>query len=85
MQALVAYLNWVGHQQKKGEKRKGTGLVELPLLDRAASPDKGKVVYLQKGQSCHGPQGRDLRQPEAREYTFPAAGSGLCRLCDYCH
>jgi thiosulfate dehydrogenase len=91
MQALVAYINWVGHQVKKDEKPKGSGLVELPLLARAANPEKGKAVYAQKCQSCHGPGGQGIRQPEGKEYLYPPLwgkssyndGAGLYRISNF--
>lgn len=91
MQALVAYINWVGHQVRKGEKVKGSGLVELPLLDRAASPENGKAVYVRKCQGCHGPNGQGTKQPQAKEYTFPPLwgkysyndGAGLYRISNF--
>ncbi|MGV3640034.1 MAG: c-type cytochrome, partial [Adhaeribacter sp.] len=91
MQALVAYINWVGHQVQPGEKVPGSGLVELPLLDRAASPDKGKVVYLQQCQSCHGTGGQGTRLPASPEYLYPPLwgpnsynnGAGLFRISNF--
>ncbi len=54
MKAILAYLHWVGDDIPKGKKPKGSGIMDLPYLDRAADPAKGKVVYQAKCQVCHG-------------------------------
>ncbi|AKQ45524.1 cytochrome C [Rufibacter radiotolerans] len=91
MKAMVAYINWVGKEVKKDEKVKGAGLVELPLLDRAASPANGKAVYLQKCQSCHGPEGQGIKSEGSAEYQYPPLwgkssynnGAGLFRVSTF--
>jgi len=69
MRAIVAYMGWLGTNVPKGEKPQGAGLVEVPLLTRAADPALGKKVYVEKCASCHGANGQGLPMPEsAREY-----------------
>ncbi len=69
MRAIVAYMNWLGTNVPKGEKPQGAGLMEVPLLARAADPALGKKVYVEKCASCHGADGQGLPMPEsAREY-----------------
>jgi thiosulfate dehydrogenase len=69
MKAIVAYMRWLGTGIPKGEKPLGTGLVQVPFLDRAADPAKGKVVYAAKCASCHGEDGQGLPMPgSARRY-----------------
>jgi len=70
MSAIVAYLRWLGYGIPKGEKPKGTGLVEVPFLDRAADPLKGQLVYQTKCASCHGANGQGLPIPESAR-TYP--------------
>lgn len=53
MQAIVAYIKWLGTGIKKGIKPAGSGLKEITFLDRAADTKKGKTVYTEKCQSCH--------------------------------
>jgi thiosulfate dehydrogenase len=57
MKFIIAYIKWLGQNVKKGEKPKGAGIVDLPYLDRAATPSNGQIVYNQKCQSCHGANG----------------------------
>lgn len=71
MVAMVAYMNWLGQDVPKGEKPAGAGIYELPLLDRAADPIKGKSVYDRQCQSCHGPDGQGLAKQDGSGYTYP--------------
>ena len=91
MQAMMAYINWVGKDVEKGEKPKGAGLMDIELLDRAASPEKGKVVYVQKCQVCHGKDGEGVKTEGSAEYQFPPLwgknsyndGAGLYRISNF--
>ncbi len=88
MEALVAYINWVGKAVKKGEKPVGSGIYELAFLDRPASPEKGKLAYTAKCQSCHQADGAGQFNVEKTAYTYPPLwgknsynhGAGLFRL-----
>ncbi len=88
MRAIVAYIQWVGKNVKPGEVPGGSGLAPLEFLDRAASPEKGKVVFEQKCVSCHGSQGEGLRHPDSSSWENPPLwgdnsyniGAGLYRL-----
>lgn len=69
MKAIIAYMQWLGTAVPKGEKPKGSGLVEVPFLDRPADPVHGEQVYATKCASCHGLNGQGLPIPNsAREY-----------------
>lgn len=88
MRAIVAYIQWLGKDVPKKEKPAGSGLVELPLLARAADPEKGKQVYTAKCVTCHGSDGQGQLTAEANAYTYPPlwgdhsynTGAGLYRL-----
>ncbi len=88
MQAISAYIKWLGNGLKKGEKPKGSGLTELAYLNRAADPEKGKLVYQQKCRSCHGENGAGVLKPDGIIYQYPPLwgehsyniGAGLYRL-----
>jgi len=91
MQAIVAYINHIGSNVKKGEKAAGSGLKDLAFLDRAADPIKGKVVYESKCQSCHQANGEGVLNPDKVEYSFPPLwgnhsfndGAGLYRITNF--
>jgi len=88
MLAIVAYIKWVGKDIPKGEKPKGSGIADLPFLERAASPLYGKTVYSQKCQTCHGVNGEGVMDINNVSYTFPPLwgdksfnnGAGLYRI-----
>lgn len=88
MQAIYAYIKWLGQDVPKGKKPYGSGLPKLPYLDRAADPEKGKVVYTSVCQTCHGPNGEGALNPDGITYGYPPLwgehsyndGAGLYRL-----
>ena len=88
MKAMVAYINWVGKDVPKGEVPKGSGIYEVPLLDRAADPAKGKLVYENQCASCHQADGKGMAKPDGSGYLYPPLwgensynhGAGLYRL-----
>jgi thiosulfate dehydrogenase len=88
MNAILSYLHWLGDDIPKGKKPKGSGIMDLPYLDRAADPVKGKVVYQAKCQVCHGADGQGQPNIEGYGYVYPPlwgknsynSGAGLFRL-----
>lgn len=88
MHAIVAYIKWLGKHVQKGQKPIGSGISELPFLNRAASPALGKIVYEKKCQSCHGTNGEGVKIINSTIYTYPPlwgpqsynTGAGLYRL-----
>lgn len=88
MLAIAAYIKWLGQNVKKGEKPVGSGITELPYMNRAADPQKGQIVYTTKCQSCHGENGEGVLSENKTEYTYPPLwgdhsynnGAGLYRL-----
>ncbi|MGM0944599.1 MAG: c-type cytochrome [Bacteroidota bacterium] len=88
MVAMVDYMKWLGKDVPQGEKPKGVGIYEVPLLDRAADPVKGKTIYEQQCQSCHAADGQGLPKQDGTGYIYPPlwgdhsynSGAGLYRL-----
>jgi thiosulfate dehydrogenase len=88
MQAMVAYLKWVGKEVPKNKKPKGAGLEDLAFLDRATDPQKGKQVFLSKCMSCHGENGQGILNHDSSFYLYPPlwgpnsfnVGAGLYRI-----
>ncbi|MBS1669494.1 MAG: c-type cytochrome [Bacteroidetes bacterium] len=71
MQAIVAYFHFIGSNVPKGTKALGSGLKDLPYLDRAADANKGKMVYVKVCQSCHQIDGQGKLNEAGNEYTYP--------------
>ncbi len=88
MQAIKAYIHWLGSNVKKGEKAIGAGLRIPPFLNRAADTAIGRMVYVAKCQSCHQPNGEGKFNSEGISYIYPPlwgpgsfnTGAGLYRI-----
>lgn len=71
MRAMVAYFKWLGKDVKKGEKPAGSGITEIPYLDRAADPQRGKMIYENNCQRCHGSNGEGVIFNDSSGYMYP--------------
>lgn len=71
MKAIIAYMHWLGDGIPKKHKPKGSGIMDIPYLDRAADPQNGKQVFINKCQRCHGADGQGQKNPEGNGYTYP--------------
>lgn len=91
MQAIITYIEWLGTGVASKTSPKGSGIFKLKLLSRAADPDKGKIVYEQKCQSCHQAQGEGVLAADGKSYSFPPlwgkssynTGAGLHRISNF--
>jgi thiosulfate dehydrogenase len=88
MIAIVSYIKWLSKGIAKNEVPKGSGILEVPFLDRAASAENGAVIYKAKCESCHQKNGEGLLNTDKKSYAFPPlwgkhsynTGAGLYRL-----
>ena len=88
MRAMVSYIRWVGKDVPKGKRAAGSGFAEMNWLPRAANPVKGRKLYLQKCQICHGFSGEGQLLSAHGAYIYPplwgensfTTGAGLYRL-----
>ena len=71
MKAMVAFFKWIGKDVKKGVKPAGSGIVEIPFIARAADPQKGKIVFENSCQRCHGNDGGGIMFPDSSGYIYP--------------
>ena len=71
MKAIIAYMHWLGEDVPKKHKPKGSGIMDLPFLDRAADPQNGQMVYTGKCQRCHGLDGQGKMKPDGTGYEYP--------------
>ncbi|HMQ70486.1 MAG TPA: hypothetical protein PKA90_15160 [Ignavibacteria bacterium] len=60
MKALTAYLKWLGTYVPKGKRTDGGGLPKIELINRAADPSKGKLIFLDKCMTCHADNGSGI-------------------------
>lgn len=88
MRAIVSYIKWLGSDIKKGTKPKGSGIMDLKHLSRAADPVKGQIVYISVCEKCHGKNGEGQINTDKVTYLYPPlwgehsynVGAGLYRL-----
>lgn len=91
MQAISTYINWLGIEVPKGKKPYGAGLERLSFLDRAASPENGRQVFINKCQTCHGANGEGQAGLDGKAFATPPLwgnhsyndGAGLYRLSNF--
>ena len=91
MQAIYAYIKWLGDAIPKGVAHGGTSLMKLKYLNRAANPNSGKQVYMAKCQSCHGDKGQGQINFDQTGYSYPPLwgvhsyndGAGLYRISSF--
>jgi len=91
MQAMIAYMKWLGRNVPKGQKPAYTAVEKLAFLDRAADPARGKVVFAANCQSCHGANGQGLLNTAGNEFIYPPLwgensyndGAGLYRIGNF--
>lgn len=93
MQAMVAYIQFLGKNVPKGTKPEGAGLKKIPFLDRPINPENGKIAYEQKCASCHQLNGQGVLNPDGKSYSFPPLwgknsyndGAGLYRMSNFAY
>lgn len=91
MQAIYAYMKWLGEDVPKGVSHGGTSLMKLKYLDRAADPIRGKQIFLANCASCHGADGQGQLNATATGYNYPPLwgphsyndGAGLYRISSF--
>jgi thiosulfate dehydrogenase len=71
MRAMVAYINWVGKDVKKGVSPKGASVEDLKYLDRAADPALGKTAFEKNCVTCHGSNGQGKMNDDGITYQYP--------------
>lgn len=69
MQAMVAYINWLGQSVPKGQR---VDIVNAVAIDTNLTPDpeRGRTLYAQYCATCHGSNGEGKRDGTG-VYAFP--------------
>ena len=91
MKAMLAYIQYVSTGVPMGKVIEGRGSAPLPLLSRAANPQKGAAIYKKICIACHQADGQGKRngvKGDAGGYLFPPLwgpdsfndGAGMHRL-----
>jgi thiosulfate dehydrogenase len=91
MKAMLAYLQFLSTDVPVGRALEGRGAPTLPMLSRAANPERGATVFLERCAACHQMNGLGMRKGPAGSaagYLFPPLwgpdsfndGAGMHRL-----
>lgn len=91
MHAIIAYMHWLDDDIPPGKKPVGSGIMKLKYLDRAADPAKGKVVFINNCQRCHGENGEGKPNQNSSGFIYPPlwgansfnTGAGLFRISTF--
>lgn len=91
VQSILAYMKWLGKDVPKKAKLFGAASEKLAFMDVAADPAKGKAVFIQKCQSCHGQTGEGLLAADKKSFQYPPLwgkhsyndGAGMYRLTNF--
>lgn len=71
MQAMVAYIKWLGKDIIKGTTPAGCGIQEISFISRACDTLKGSIIFTMKCQKCHNSDGRGILMPDSAGYIYP--------------
>lgn len=71
MAAILMYMKWLATGVPVDGRVPGDDLKPITLLDRAADPIKGKVVYDNHCVRCHGDDGAGVLAQDGRSYVYP--------------
>ncbi|MDP1817368.1 MAG: c-type cytochrome [Leadbetterella sp.] len=91
MKAILAYIKWLGSDVSPKTTPKGSGIFKIKSLKRPSDPEKGRIVYEAKCQSCHQANGEGIRAEDGKSYTYPPLwgknsynqGAGLYRISNF--
>ena len=91
MQAMIAYIKWLGSTVEKGVKPYGSGAKKIEYAERAADTVKGRAVFMSTCATCHGINGGGKLNPDNKTYMYPPLwgphsynyGAGIYRLSKF--
>ncbi len=69
MRAMIAFMDWMKGDAKKGDKISGRGTTKIPDT-LTPDPVRGKTLFAADCAVCHGDEGQGLKN-EAGEFVFP--------------
>lgn len=71
MVAFISYFKWLNDSSAVERNTPGVKNVEIAFPDRAASPEKGAVIYALNCERCHGKNGEGIMQADGETYIYP--------------
>ena len=71
MEAMVAYMDWLGEGLPEDKKKEYKGYPAIQIPDVAVDMEKGKLVFEKECVICHGTNGQGVKKPDGIGYTYP--------------
>lgn len=71
MVAILSYLKWISDFAPKGGAVEGVKNLPIQLPATAASPERGKDVFMQDCARCHGDNGQGQLNTEGTTFVYP--------------
>jgi thiosulfate dehydrogenase len=71
MRALLSYYRWIGKNRPVLWADPDNRLPQLRYLDRAASPELGKKLFMARCSKCHGEEGQGKLRADGAAFVFP--------------
>lgn len=71
MTAFLSYLKWINGFAPQGTAFKGEKNLELAFPGKAASPQRGAVLYNANCARCHGSNGEGQLRADGSTYVYP--------------
>lgn len=86
MSAIIAYIQFLS--EAAPADMEGRGAPAAALMERAADPARGALIYRANCAACHGANGQGQRNAEGRGYSYPPlwgpdsfnTGAGMHRI-----
>ena len=71
MEAIVAYMDWLGEGLPANKKNEYKGYPSIKLPDVAVDLTRGKQVFEKECVVCHAADGQGIAKPTGEGYTYP--------------
>lgn len=71
MLAIVTYMKWLSTNIPVDGRVEGDKLKEVAFMDRAADPERGRIVYEKHCLRCHGADGAGKMRADGVSYEYP--------------
>lgn len=71
MIAFISYFKWISDSSNVDDNTPGVKNLQIPFLDRAASPEKGEKLYAVNCARCHGVNGEGMMRADGVTYSYP--------------